>query len=270
MPTTYNWIYLGVPRAADNSIISIDPTEGTAATPSSPAVRNATSENANLLVNRTFGAETNPLYTRITSTTVSDNGGTAGALDTDNTFSNDTFVTNIGSGNQTFTFDGVATYGATVTYADGTTATTTVILAQSTTGELFLAPPPATANPVLTAKPLVSVSLNSLTNATNLNYNADRLQIGWDDGFIDGTAGNDLIDTAYIEPIGSGSDVIDGGDGISSSGTGWNDDRVRAGAGNDTILSGAGNDLVLGEAGDDSIDGGAGNDTIDAGDGNDT
>lgn len=247
MATTFNWIYLGTTTAR------IDPFEG-----------NANMENAGALVSQTYGTTGDPLYSHITSATMIDNGGTVGALNTDNTISNDQFSTDIGAGTQTFVYDGLGVYNATITYADGTTATVTAVIAQSTTGQLFLAPE-LTANADTTAfeaKPIVSLTLNSIDNATNANFNADRLMTGWDNGVVDGTAGNDLINSAYVEPIANGSDRIDNGDGTSGAATGWQDDVVLAGAGDDTVLAGAGNDTVDGGTGADSIDGGAGNDSL--------
>jgi VCBS repeat-containing protein len=79
------------------------------------------------------------------------------------------------------------------------------------------------------------------------------------DGIVDGTAGADLIDTAYEgDPEG---DSIDAGDAILP-GEAPNDDIVDAGAGNDTILSGEGDDDVYAGSGADSVDGGAGDDLI--------
>jgi hypothetical protein len=247
-------------------------------------------------VGQTYGSAGDPLYTHIASATMINNGGQATALDQNNNVSNDQFTTDIGAGVQTFTFDASVIYNATVTYADGTTGTVTMVLAQSTAGHLFLAPEPAAASApdtaVYEAKPIVSVTLNSITGGTiaYLGLGIDRTVTGFDDGFVEGTAGNDLIDSAYVEPIANGSDRIDNGDGVSGAATGWQDDRVRAGAGNDTVLSGLGNDFVDGGTGADSIDGGdgadslfggtgafndtiqggAGNDTIDGGDGNDS
>lgn len=96
------------------------------------------------------------------------------------------------------------------------------------------------------------------------------------DGIVEGTAGDDLIDTSYLgDPEG---DRIDANDAILP-GAAPNDDYVLAGAGNDTVLAGQGNDQVFGEdghdsvlglGGDDVIDGGAGNDTLDGGGANDT
>ncbi len=256
MATTFNWIYLGTLGT------QLDPTEG-----------NTVAENLNTIIGSTFGSAGNPLYTHITSTTMLDRGGGAGALDGNNNLSNDQFSTDIGAGVQTFTFDISTIVNATVTYADGTTGTVTAVLAQSTTGQLFLVPETAAGadTTVYEAKPIVSITFNSAATYSG-NLSTDRQVTGFDDGFIEGTAGNDLINASYVEPIANGTDKIDGGDGISSSGTAWQDDRVRAGAGNDTVLSGLGNDYVDGGTGADSIDGGDGNDSLFGGTGtfNDT
>lgn len=273
MATTFNWIYLGTLGT------QLDPTEG-----------NTVAENINTIIGSTFGTGLNPLYNNITSATMVNVGGTATQLDGNNNVANDQFTTNIGAGVQTFTFDISVIVNATITYADGTTGTVTAVLAQSTTGQLFLAPETAAGadSTAYEAKPIQSITFNSAATYTG-NLGTDRYVTAWDDGFVEGTAGNDLINSAYVEPIANGSDRIDGGDGISSAGTAWQDDRVRAGAGNDTVLSGLGNDNVDGGTGADSIDGGdgndslfggagvfndtilggIGNDTIDGGDGND-
>lgn len=254
MPTTFNWIHLGT------TAVRIDPTEG-----------NLVAENATQLNGTTWGSGSAPLYNNIASATMINNGGAAGALDTDNTNSNDQFSTTIGGTAQTLIHDANVLYNITLTYADGTTATTTGVVVQATTGELFLAPPVSAANTTYTAKPIVSLAITSV-NSGNLDASlaTDRLQIGWDNGWVEGTSGNNVIDSSYVEPVANGSDVIDGGDGISSSSSSWQDDRVRAGAGNDTVRSGAGNDSVLGEAGNDSLEGGTGDDVLDGGTGNDS
>ncbi|AJE47295.1 Hint domain-containing protein [Celeribacter indicus] len=57
-------------------------------------------------------------------------------------------------------------------------------------------------------------------------------------GIVEGTAGNDVIDTAYTgDPDG---DMIDGTDGL--------DDVVYAGGGDDRVEAGAGNDVVYGDS----------------------
>ncbi len=274
MATTFNWIYLGTTTSV------LDPNEG-----------NTIAEGRNLFLGQTFGSVTDPLYTHITSATLINTGGSATALDSNNNAANDQFTTNIGSGTQTFTFDNSVQYNATITYADGTTATVTAVFLQSTTGQMFLAPEFSVNTDTATyeSKPILSITFNSVAQ-TGADLTIDRIQTGFDDGWVEGTSGNDLINVGYVEPIANGSDRIDNGDGVSGAGTAWQDDRVRAGAGNDTVLSGLGNDYVDGGTGADSIDGGdgndslfggagtfndtilggLGNDTIDGGDGNDS
>ena len=267
MPTTFNWISLGIPRNAIGGIVNVDPSELVAG-----------AENASALLtaqNRVFGSQTSPLYGNITSATMINRAGDAAALDTDTPLGTtvDRFSTNIGAGTQTFNFDAVVSYAGTVTYADGTTASNvTLLVVQAETGELFLAPPPSIgSNPALTSKPIVSIRLDSVAN-DDINLLIDR-QVGiFDDGFIDGTAGNDSIVGGYVEPAAGGSDRIDGGDGLTSAGTSFNDDRIRAGAGNDTIDGGLGNDLIDAGDGNDLVNltGVFGNDTITGGAGSDT
>ena len=86
------------------------------------------------------------------------------------------------------------------------------------------------------------------------------------DGYVDGTAGGDLINGSYTDPDG---DKIDANDALLP-GAGLNDDYVRAGDGNDTISAGDGNDVVYAGNGNDSADGGNGNDTLFGEAGNDT
>ena len=259
MATTFNWIYLGTSTSV------LDPTEG-----------NTAAEGANLFLGQTYGSTSDPLYNHITSVTMINNGGNATALDQDNNVTNDQFSTNIGAGTQTFTFDATIVYNTTITYADGTTGTVSMVMAQDTAGHLFLAPEPAAApapdTAVYEAKPILSVTINSITGGTTsyAGIGIDRTATGFDDGQVEGTAGNDLIDSSYVEPTVNGTDRIDNGDGTSSAATGWQDDVVRAGAGNDTVFSGAGNDSVDGGDGDDSLIGGAGDDTLLGGVGADT
>lgn len=201
MPTTFNWIHLGTTTAR------IDQVEG-----------DNNSENAGALTNTSWGSSGSPLHNNITSTTMVNNGGSSTGLDTDNTSSNDQFTTNIGSGTQTFTYDGLAAYTITLTYADGTSVTTTAIIAQSTTGELFLAPPQSSSsqNSALTDKPIVSMTIGAPTDTT-ANFAIDRWMTGFDNGWIDGTGSGDLIDSTYNEPVANGSDRVDNGDGLSGS-----------------------------------------------------
>jgi len=240
MATTFNWISLGTGPL-------IDPTEG-----------NSNAENASLLVGNTYGSTGDPLYTHITSATMINRSGTAD-LDMNTPGSRPDQFT---SGGTTYTFDALTAYHATITYADGTTATVTAVIAQSTTGELFLAPE-MTANADTTAyeaKPIVSITLTGVEVSTNTNFAADRHVTGWDDGWVEGTDGNNLINASYVEPVENGSDRIDNGDGLNPLSP--NDDSIRAGAGRDTVYAGLGNDLIYGGSGNDRLYGEDGDDSI--------
>ena len=116
-----------------------------------------------------------------------------------------------------------------------------------------------------------TVEMFSISDTVD-NNNPDPVR----DGIVTGTAGDDLIDTAYIDP--TDADRVDAGDALLPGEVG-DDDIIRAGAGNDTIIAGLGNDeveagdgndSVNGNAGDDSVMGGAGNDSVFGDVGNDT
>jgi len=63
------------------------------------------------------------------------------------------------------------------------------------------------------------------------------------DGTVEGTSGNDMIDAAYTgDPEG---DLVDGADGLA--------DVIEAGAGDDTVIAGFGDDSIRGDAGNDTI-----------------
>lgn len=79
------------------------------------------------------------------------------------------------------------------------------------------------------------------------------------EGIVEGTDGDDLIDTAYTgDPDG---DMVDNNDALLPGEVG-DDDIILGFEGDDTILAGEGNDEVYGGADDDIIDGGAGDDVI--------
>ncbi|MEP3391334.1 MAG: cadherin-like domain-containing protein [Litoreibacter sp.] len=110
----------------------------------------------------------------------------------------------------------------------------------------------------------------------NGGFDTATVTVSVNDGIVEGTAGDDLIDENYLDdPEG---DLIDNNDEFLP-GEGPQDDIVLAGDGDDTVFAGEGNDEVFGEegddtlhgeAGDDFLSGGAGNDEILGGDGDDT
>ena len=245
MPTTFSWIYLG------NTTTVLDPIEGGIA-----------AENVAALTGTTWGSVGDPLLGRVTRATLNNVGGSATGLDADNNVANDTFTTDIGAGTQTFTFDTSVQYNATITYTNGTTVLVTAVIVQDTAGNLYLAPE-FSLNPDTTAYealPIRSVTFNSVAQ-TGGDLQADRIDTGFRDGVVTGTAGNDVINSTFIEPAISGSERIDNSDAVLPGATG-NDDSVRAGAGNDSVIAGLGNDSVDGGTGADIIDGGTGNDTL--------
>ncbi len=86
------------------------------------------------------------------------------------------------------------------------------------------------------------------------------------DGTVTGTAGDDLIDIAYLgDPDG---DRVDAGDAILP-GAAPDDDLILGLEGNDTVLAGVGDDVVFGGADDDRLYGEDGNDELHGDDGQD-
>ncbi|WP_290443001.1 calcium-binding protein [Rhodovulum tesquicola] len=228
MPTTsFDVIYLGL-------LPGIDPIQG-----------NETAENAADLLG-SYGSTTDPLFSQVKSlvaTRLSEDDDNT--YDIDNGGGYDTFRIDGGPDQQ---FDAVAVYDATLTYADGTTATISAVVFQDTSGRTYLAPE-TTLNAdqsALTAKPIVSMTLHSvIANTGDMDgYRefADFIQP------VDGTSGADSMATGYIDADGdkitSGDDLIYGHEG---------DDTISGGAGVDTVFGGAGNDVLYGSGGSGNI-----------------
>lgn len=259
MATTFDLFYLGVAP-------EIDTVEG-----------NLTSENHAALNGLVFGSTADPVSSNVASLSPVTSllglvdsytgGSSSNAYDADNFASNEQFTI----GGVTYTHDATMIYAnSVITYTDGTTALVTAIVMQDTNGNLYLLPPPSgpTAySTALEAKPILSVTLGTATPANGTDVygmTADRYVLTLSDYTVEGTAGNDLIDAAYLgDPEG---DRIDDTDNLA----GTNDDLVLAGSGNDTVRAGEGDDTVFGDDGNDLLDGGAGNDSLDGGNGNDT
>ncbi|MFU8777766.1 MAG: Hint domain-containing protein [Roseovarius sp.] len=263
MATTFDLFFLGIAP-------QIDTVEG-----------NITSENHAALEGMIFGSTADPVALNLqTLSPDAANSYTGGALatayDADNAATTDNFVID----GVTRTHDATMLYaGTTITYTDGTTATINAIVMQATDGALYLLPPttgPNAYSDALETKPILSVTLGTATPANGTNVYAmaaDRYDIDVKDYVVEGTAGNDLIDTDYKgDPEG---DRIDNTDNLTGTNddlvlAGAGDDTVRAGAGDDTVFGGTGNDLIEGGTGNDSLLGEAGNDTLDGGTGADT
>jgi Ca2+-binding RTX toxin-like protein len=105
------------------------------------------------------------------------------------------------------------------------------------------------------------------------------------DGLVEGTEGDDLIDSAYTgDPEGDRIDNSDGflpgmlpeddwvfaGGGNDTVHAGTGRDKVYGGEGKDQLFGGSEGDTLYGEAGDDTLSGDWGDDTLYGGDGNDS
>jgi len=242
--TTFNVISLG-------TWSDFDPTEG-----------NGGAENAATLAGHTFGSIDDPLCNHLHVLSAGSYSGgfdsnSSASYDTDNFWATDTFHIDGGS---LRTFDSVLPYTATITYADGTTATVSRIsIFQDTAGNIYLAPRSEynSDQVALEAGAIRSITLGTyVTPPGGVGWNMTADRDPWDgiithDSTVEGTTGNDSMGVGYAD---GGGDLIDGADGDA--------DTIRSGLGNDTIAAGNGNDVVTAGSGDDSVDLGAGNDTF--------
>ncbi|SLN40364.1 Bifunctional hemolysin/adenylate cyclase precursor [Aquimixticola soesokkakensis] len=161
------------------------------------------------------------------------------------------------------TFTGIDTLDVSELHdATGIPVTTnTVVVSADTDGNAVLTFPNGE---TLTFPGLTVAQLDSpeALNAIGIPLYEDPL-----DGIVEGTAGDDLIDTAYTgDPEG---DMVDANDAILGN-VGSNDDIIEAYEGDDTVYAGLGDDHIDGGAGDDTLYGEAGNDTIVDASGSDT
>ncbi len=228
---------------------TIDPNEG-----------DAISENAFVLENQTFGSAANPIYDNLQYLTPGTNGYgnlSPGIYDTNNSrfFGRDQDDFRINEGADQ-TFDSIATYEATIYYANGLPAQeVTAIIFQDTNGNTYLAPAPSN-NPYQAALQAGPIETITFGNAVSTNTNMTGSRIDGDyiqpDGWVDGTAGADTENVGFVDAQG---DRVDADANAINSGGG--NDTVNAGGGNDTILGGAGNDVLNGGTGDDFIRGDA-------------
>ncbi|WP_386681655.1 Hint domain-containing protein [Loktanella sp. R86503] len=199
----------------------------------------------------------------------------------DNERSSDTVTYNAGKGTVKNQTDSTMSVKLNVTLSDGSVKQIEAVMIQQTNGDLFV-------TDLLNKGTLDNLSIAKIEVAqiTGANYsgwysnqsvdNTTFVNVVTLDGTVEGTSGNDVIDSSYKgDPEG---DRIDNNDAIAS-GAQPNDDLVYGYGGNDSIASGAGDDVVYGGSGNDKIDGGTGNDTlhgddgcdiIEGGEGNDT
>lgn len=132
--TTFHVIYLG-------QLNIIDPIEGTATRVNNNA------EDANLLANTTYDNFTRDSVQVLSPISYNsrDGDGNTSTYNQDNFRGNDTFsITDADGGVTSHVFDAAIAYNAVITYADGSTATTTLVIMQDADGNTWVAPPPPT------------------------------------------------------------------------------------------------------------------------------
>ena len=262
MPTSFEVIFLG-------TLPLIDTTQG-----------NEIVENAAAILG-TYGTADAPLSGRVVMLTAERLSEDANdTYDVDNGGGYDSFRINGGAPQN---FDAVAIYGATITYADGTTATITAVVFQDVNGNTYLAPEETNNadQAALTAKPIQSLTLTSVVSNTG-DMVANRVA-GDFLSSVDGTAGNDTMGVGYTDAqgdkitegndyivAGAGNDSVSAGGGADTVDGGTGDDTLRGGIGDDQIFGGDGNDQLFGDGGDDTLSGGLGSDTLEGSDGNDS
>ena len=188
---TWNAIYLG-------NLASIDPYEG-----------NNNAENASALVGQSFGSPGTPILADELTITTYDGGGYNDVLDNNNNGTYDWIRTDIGNGEQWYRFDAAATYNATVTYVDGTTDNTVVVIFQDTSGNTFLAPSlSASGNAVLNDAPLQSLTLNSVYGTSYSGLAATRSLDVFLACFVRGTLIETIDGPRYVETLQDGDLVM--------------------------------------------------------------
>jgi hypothetical protein len=190
-----------------------------------PTETNGASENAADLEG-TYGGLGSELYNNFQTAVTSDTNGDNTLADNDN----GTTPENITIDGVTYQLDSTHVFNATVTFADGSSGGFTAVVSQTTTGETLLMPEFTNNadNALLTSQPIVSISLDQLTND--------------DTGLV-----ANRIDADYQIPATSSdtsADSIEGGAG---------DDTLVGDLGNDTLIGGTGADVFYGGLGDDEM-----------------
>lgn len=167
--TTFHVIYLG-------QLNIIDPIEGTATRVNNNA------EDANLLANTTYDNFTRDSVQVLSPISYNsrDGDGNTSTYNQDNFRGNDTFsITDADGGVTSHIFDAAIAYNAVITYADGSTATTTLVIMQDADGNTWVAPPPTnnTTAALLGADPIQSIRLTSLVQSNTAGLFATREDI---------------------------------------------------------------------------------------------
>lgn len=246
-----------------------------------------------VLGNKTFGGDNDPLHRKITDVLLKDNQGYNGSKGADGQVDFNHNHPKYGKSNSDrveYTVDGktyttAADSGVLVHNVEvvqimpgGETRTLTVSMRffQSEEGHMFLMPAIASGKEGTNEHEIGEFAIVSIKLPSGKkNYDGEMtgvstgrdMVIPYRDGYVDGTDGDDLIDLNYKgDPDG---DMVDGNDALIKGHKG-DQDWIRAGAGNDTVHAGAGADTVEAGSGNDIVYGGDGADLLFGEEGNDT
>ena len=227
---------------------------------------NWASEGAQSLV----GISTNSSQMDIVNANVSDGGD--GVVSDDDYGTNDYVQYYIDGQYFCTKTDSTMTANVTLTLSDGSTQVVEVVMMQQQNGDLFISD--LLNCGTLDNLSIANVEISAITGDCYSGWYSDQSVDNTtlapvtpnNDGYVDGTAGDDVIDGSYVDQDG---DRVDANDQILP-GAGEDDDYIRAGAGNDFVLAGDGDDEVYGGTGDDTLCGQDGDDTLFGEAGNDT
>lgn len=153
------WIALETSMATNTiNVISL----GTSADIDTSEWANYASENAGILVGQTFGSAGSPLYQNNLTTLTLNDPNNDGLVTANDNFQSAEQLTAFGVSHN---LDSITEWDVTLTYKDGSTATTRIVLLQDTSGRLFLAPMVTgnSNNDPLDDAAIESVQLNSMT-----------------------------------------------------------------------------------------------------------
>ncbi len=142
-------------------------------------------ERAHKLVGKSFGGDETPLWAKIQTLSGADDKDVGSNHDDDDDDDHGTSYYDQDNserngfhidGGPEQTFDAVAVYDATLTYADGTTARISAVVFQDTEGNTYLAPELSenADQSALTAQPIVGLELNALLASQTLGLGEDR------------------------------------------------------------------------------------------------
>lgn len=143
------------------------------------------SEGSGNLVGLTFGSNGAPLYDSIDALTLDDSDGDGGVYEDDyNEIPEDLIHDGTASG-----LDSTIQVGVTITYSDGTTATTAMIVLQDVSGRVFLTPHSegVSDNDVLDDHPIVSIRIDFINGDEYIGINSDLETDAFITCFVTGT-----------------------------------------------------------------------------------